>query len=71
MKTRPWYQKTLWLFGVVLMLVGFSFFALVYPLGAPMVPWLGLFVAFIGAWVGFSEVASKQKKPIVSPKQSD
>ena len=71
MKTTAWYQGTLRLFGLVLMIAGFSFFALVYPTGAPLVPWLGLIVAFIGAWVGFSGDLSRSKKGIVSPKQLD
>jgi len=71
MKTRPWYQKTLWVFGGTLMLGGFSFFMLVYPTGAPTVPWLGLIVAFVGAWVGFSGEIPGKKKRVVRAKQLD
>jgi hypothetical protein len=51
----PWYTKHLKGFGMSLMIFGFAFFALVYPTGAPVVPWSGLVLAFAGAWIGFSK----------------
>ena len=49
-----WYRGLFRIYGLFLMTLGFVFFLLVYPLGAPVVPWLGLVVAFLGAWLGFS-----------------
>ena len=49
-----WYRGLLRIYGLLLMTLGFVFFILVYPLGAPVVPWLGLVIAFLGAWLGFS-----------------
>jgi len=64
---KPWYQKTLMCFGLSLMVVGFLFFAMVFPLGAPVVPWGGLVLAFVGTWVGFSKPTAtelvKEQKP--------
>jgi hypothetical protein len=51
---NSWYQQSLRRFGVALMVVGFSFFAMVFPTGAPVVPWAGLILAFVGAWIGYS-----------------
>jgi hypothetical protein len=46
------------------MIFGFAFFALVYPTGAPAVPWSGLVLAFAGAWIGFSkDPQTKVAKP--------
>ena len=53
-----WYTRLLKIYGILLMLCGFLFFALVFPLGAPGVPWGGLVIAFVGAWIGFSKPGS-------------
>jgi hypothetical protein len=49
------------------MIFGFSFFLVVYPTGAPAVPWSGLVLSFAGAWIGFSNApktkVAKPKKP--------
>jgi hypothetical protein len=49
------------------MFFGFSFFLVVYPTGAPAVPWAGLVLAFLGAWLGFSGTnkaqVAKPEKP--------
>ena len=58
-----WYRTLFRVYGLVLMLVGFAFFALVYPLGAPVVPWLGLVVALLGAWLGFSPIPQPEQDP--------
>jgi hypothetical protein len=52
---KPWYSNSLRGFGFGLMLFGFAFFAVVYPTGAPVVPWAGLVLAFSGAWIGYSK----------------
>jgi hypothetical protein len=63
----PWYAKHLKCFGLSLMIFGFSFFLVVYPTGAPAVPWSGLVLSFAGAWIGFSNApktkVAKPKKP--------
>jgi hypothetical protein len=65
---KAWYTSTLRGFGLGLMLMGFAFFAVVYPTGAPTVPWAGLVLAFSGAWIGFSKPPSD---PINNPQKSD
>jgi hypothetical protein len=57
---NAWYRQSLRRFGLALMIVGFSFFAMAFPTGAPVVPWAGLILAFVGAWIGFSNPGQKQ-----------
>jgi hypothetical protein len=57
MSEKAWYQNHLRCLGLGLMVVGFGFFGLVFPLGAPAIPWAGLVLALLGAWVGFAKPA--------------
>ena len=58
-----WYRNLFRVYGLLLMIVGFAFFALVYPMGAPLVPWLGMLVALLGAWIGFSPIPHPEPRP--------
>ena len=58
-----WYRNLFRIYGLLLMVVGFAFFALVYPMGAPLVPWLGMIVALLGAWIGFSPTPQTEPGP--------
>lgn len=57
-----WYRVLFRVYGLLLMGLGFAFFVLVYPLGAPVVPWLGLLVALLGALIGFSATPESRPK---------
>ena len=65
---KPWYQNSLKTFGLSLMVVGFLFFAMVFPLGAPVVPWSGLLLAFVGTWIGF---ATSTEAEVVKEEKAD
>ncbi|MEC7241281.1 MAG: hypothetical protein VXW32_08565 [Myxococcota bacterium] len=66
-----WYRGLFRTYGLFLMALGFVFFILVYPLGAPVVPWLGLVVALLGAWLGFSPTPNAPQSETGTVKDGD
>jgi hypothetical protein len=49
--SRDWTRGSLGCLGLAFIGVGLPFFVLVYSVGAPKVPFLGLVVAALGAWL--------------------
>ena len=48
---RPaWYDRILAVLGLALIGVGIPFFVLVYSVGAPVIPFVGLLIATLGLW---------------------
>ena len=47
---RQWYDRTFAALGLALIGVGLPFFVLVYSVGAPMIPFVGLLIATLGLW---------------------
>jgi hypothetical protein len=62
---RLWYDTPLAILGLLLTLLGSTFFVFVYTIGAPIVPFGGLAVAGFGLWVGL--LRPLWRTPTVTP----
>ena len=51
-KDRQWFDLPLAILGVMMMLLGSTFFVIVASVGAPVVPFGGLAIAIFGLWIG-------------------
>ncbi len=49
--SKDWTRRPLGCLGLAFLAVGIPFFVLVYSVGAPKVPFLGLVVAALGIWL--------------------